>query len=383
MPTLKSKREFFAACRSGETRAVKRLLAKDPGLVRAADPDAAHAHWTGLHTAAQAGHLDAVRLLLKHGADPNAREAGDNTYPLHWAAAGRRPDIVRALLDAGGDIHGNGDVHELDAIGWATFFHEPCGAPGDSPETAQLLLKRGARHNVISAISMNDKAALRALAKSDPKALERRMSRYENGSTALHLALALGRHPLVNLLIKLGADLENKDGNGHTALESAMLHGDAKGVRILKQAGAREPKRIPASRINTDLQKLSTSITGVTPMLYVPDVAAALDWYVSVGFTEIARFSDDGLVNFGIVQFGRAQILINMHGQKAERHDATLWFDTDKADELYQLHKSRQLHAGDPSIIAEHLNDTFYHARQFAIRDLNGYLIYFIQQLPR
>ena len=33
------------------------------------------------------GHAGAVRLLLAHGADPNAREAGDNTYPLHWAVA--------------------------------------------------------------------------------------------------------------------------------------------------------------------------------------------------------------------------------------------------------------------------------------------------------
>lgn len=351
--------------------------------MRAAAPNAAHGQWTGLHTAAQAGHLDAVRLLLKFGADPNAREAGDNTYPLHWAAAGRHVEVVRALLDAGGDVHGAGDDHELDVIGWATFFHTPGGEPGEAPETARLLLKRGARHHVISAISMNDKAALRALAKSDTKALERRMSRFENGSTALHLALALGRYPLVTLLIQRGADLEGKDRHGHTALEAAMLHGDQKGVRILKQAGAREPKRIPKAQIKPGLQANASSVSGVTPMIYVPDVAAALDWYVSIGFTEVARFGDDGMVNFGIVQFGRAQILINMHGQKAERHDATLWFDTDRAAELYELHKSRQLHAGDPSIIAEHLNDTFYHARQFAIRDLNGYLIYFIQQLSQ
>ena len=31
----------------------------------------------------------------------------------------------------------------------------------------------------------------------------------------------------------------------------------------------------------------------------------------------------------------------------------------------------------------EHINDTFYRARQFGIRDLNGYVLYFIQQLNR
>ena len=102
----------------------------DPSLARVSNPDAPHQGWTGLHAAAKGGHLEAVRLLLEHGADPNAREAGDNTYPLHWAAAHGHLEIVRALLDAGGDVHGVGDVHELDVIGWATFYR----APGDDPD---------------------------------------------------------------------------------------------------------------------------------------------------------------------------------------------------------------------------------------------------------
>jgi hypothetical protein len=67
---------------------VRGLLANDPNLVRVDRPNSHHRGWTGLHSAAQGGHTDTVRLLLEHGADPNAREAGDNTYPLHWAAAG-------------------------------------------------------------------------------------------------------------------------------------------------------------------------------------------------------------------------------------------------------------------------------------------------------
>src|SRR5689334_12178091 len=112
---------FFEACANGNVESVRDLLAHDATLVRTANPAVPHGRWTGLHSAAQHGHLEVVRLLLEHGADPNAREAGDNTYPLHWAAANRNIDIVRTLLDAGGDAHGIGDVHELDAIGWATF----------------------------------------------------------------------------------------------------------------------------------------------------------------------------------------------------------------------------------------------------------------------
>src|SRR4249919_1973402 len=109
--------------------------------------------WTPLHAAAQSGDVDAVRRLLADGADPNAREAGDNTTPLHWAAAAKHVEAVRALLDAGADVHGLGDVHELDVIGWATVFSKPGVSPSD---TVSLLVERGARHHVFSAIALGD-----------------------------------------------------------------------------------------------------------------------------------------------------------------------------------------------------------------------------------
>jgi ankyrin repeat protein len=39
--------------------------------------------------------------------------------PLHFAAGAGHLEIVRALLDAGSDVHGAGDVHEGGVIGWA------------------------------------------------------------------------------------------------------------------------------------------------------------------------------------------------------------------------------------------------------------------------
>jgi uncharacterized glyoxalase superfamily protein PhnB len=80
--------------------------------------------------------------------------------------------------------------------------------------------------------------------------------------------------------------------------------------------------------------------------------------------------------------------MLNMHG-KPGRHDVSLWFYTDKVDDIYQLLKNRQLEAAQASLAAEpardaiefeqDIEDMFYGARQFCVRDLNGYQLYFIQ----
>ena len=105
----------------------------------------------------------------------------------------------------------------------------------------------------------------------------------------------------------------------------------------------------------------------------------------------MARYGEQGVVNFGMVSFGKAELMLNMHGTPG-RHDATLWFYTDQVNNLYQLLKSRQLEAAQAALageagdhegiaFAEDINDTFYGTRQFAIRDLNGYELYFLQPL--
>jgi hypothetical protein len=91
---------FFEACAGGDVTGLRGLLANNPNLVQEENPDAPHRGWTGLHSAAKYGHLDAVQLLRDHGANPNAREAGDNTYPLHWAAAAGHREIILYFLQS-------------------------------------------------------------------------------------------------------------------------------------------------------------------------------------------------------------------------------------------------------------------------------------------
>jgi uncharacterized glyoxalase superfamily protein PhnB len=100
-------------------------------------------------------------------------------------------------------------------------------------------------------------------------------------------------------------------------------------------------------------------------MINVSDIAKTLDWYTSIGFKEIGRYEEDGLVNFGMLSFGNAELMLNLYGKQG-MHDVTLWFYPGQVDNLYQLLKSGQAE------LVEDINDTFYGAREFGIRDPNG-----------
>ena len=388
---------FFAACRQGDHDEVLRLVGVDPDLVRAADPKAAHGGWTGLHAAAQGGHTPIVELLLARGADVLAREAGDNTTALHWAAARAEQPLVRTLLDGGADVHGVGDLHALDVIGWAAFFR----APGTEDITVMddgrracidYLVERGARHHIFSAICVGSLPLIREVVEQNPDALDRRMSRFERRLTALHFAIVRKRYDVLDLLLELGADVEATDASGQTPLVAAMAHGDREAAIRLRAAGAAPPRTTPAAEARAGMAALARSIRKGVPMIKVPDIARTLEWYVSIGFRELARFEDGGVVNFGLVELGGAELMFNVHGQSG-RHEVSFWIYTDAVDRIYEILKARQLEAaqaamegrpvtGPPVIIEQDIEDMFYGARQFCIRDINGYEIYFIQEVP-
>ena len=384
---------FFEACAGGDLAALRRFLAADPGIVRTSSRTAPHGGWTGLHAAARNGRAQAVSLLLEQGADPNAREAGDNTYALHWAAAHAHLEVVRTLLDAGGDVHGLGDVHELDVIGWATFYQAHGDDVGQMDasrrELVDLLVHRGAQHHIFSAMSVGDLSLIRDLVEQNPGALDRRMSRFERGLTPLHFALDRKRYDILDLLIELGADVDARDMHGQTALAVAMLRADREAMSRLHDAGAQPPPAVAAPAFQAAMRDRAASVTKGVPAIRVPDVARTLEWYVSMGFKELARYDEDGVVNFAMVAFGGAELMLNPNG-KAGTQDVSLWLYTDQIAELYELLKSRQLAAAQKTLAGQSdagegvrfeqdLEHMFYGVRQFCIRDLNGYEVYFIQ----
>jgi ankyrin repeat protein len=203
---------LFAAAGNGDVAELAALIDEEPERLHARTAPYEH---TLLHVAAHNGQLGAVDLLLRLGLDVNTREKGDNTYAMHWAAAGGHLDVVRRLADAGGDVVGSGDDHELQVIGWAT-----CWDGGDDEAhraVADFLVSRGARHHIFSAIALNLADEVRSIVEADPAALTKPMSRNENYRLPLHFAVRQNRAEMVALLLELGADPAATDGGGVSA----------------------------------------------------------------------------------------------------------------------------------------------------------------------
>jgi ankyrin repeat protein len=385
---------FQAACAEGDVPALRRLLDEDESLVRERGADGR----TCLHLAVR--HPEAVRLLLERGADPNVREDGDNALPLHFAAAGGPIESVRMLLDAGSDVHGSGDDHLMDVIGWATVFSEP------RREVAELLVERGARHHVFSAIGVGDADLLRRVIEDDPDAIRRRLSRHEQEQTALHYVVApadglvggtfrTGEHyALLDALIEAGAELEARDAKGRTPLAVAMLKGDREAMRRLHAAGAMAPE-LPEEASTNSPAAFARSIGSISPMLAVADIEATVEWYRALGFELQGSHAEDGRMDWASVRFGSAEIMLvpTVESPRPQQESKlSLWMRTDRLEDLYRVLKRRQLERARAALADEaspepevrftaDLYTAFYGQREFGVRDPNGVELMFYQPL--
>jgi ankyrin repeat protein len=154
---------------------------------------------TRLMSLARGGDVERVSLLLKVGADIEARET--NGYrPLHIAILRNHVSVVRLLLEWGADV---GDAKRYPPL----HFASACGCES----IVRLLLERGA----------------------DARATA------SDGGTALHLASHKGHEPVVRLLLDRGADVNARDGEGRTALVVAGKAGHKDVVRLLVEAARR------------------------------------------------------------------------------------------------------------------------------------------------
>ncbi len=143
---------------------------------------------TALMSAARAGNLGAVTALMNHGADVNARETYRGQTALMWAAAERHAAVVAALLDHGAD--------------WKIrSFERPTEIPKLSAASSITPMARG-------------------------------------GLSALHFAAREGDSETVRVLLDHGADINQRDGDGSTALVVALLNKHYAFAKFLLDHGA-------------------------------------------------------------------------------------------------------------------------------------------------
>jgi ankyrin repeat protein len=84
----------------GDIQKIKKLIRANPNWVRSKDASG----WTPLHLQAANGCVEAVKLLIQHGAPINAKDIAGNT-PLHLAARYGFVNVVKVLIASGADVN--------------------------------------------------------------------------------------------------------------------------------------------------------------------------------------------------------------------------------------------------------------------------------------
>jgi len=231
-PVKRTVAAIQSAAADGRADELRELLDKHPDLIDARGLD--FNKQTALHRAAWKNRVECVQLLLDRGADVRIRDYGDNAYALHFAAEAADPAIVRMLVEAGADVNGEGDDHQVGVLGWATCLGKV------REDVAAYLLSTGARLNIWTAIALDRADDVRALVRREPSLLTARSSHNDHHRTVLHHAAAVNRPAMVRLLLELGVSAEATDATGATALTiAAVEHADPSIVAMLERAGAK------------------------------------------------------------------------------------------------------------------------------------------------
>jgi L-ascorbate metabolism protein UlaG (beta-lactamase superfamily) len=194
---------------------------------------------TTMHYAAWTGKTDIVCLLLSKGVSPNYPDGGE-AGPMIGAIFGGHVETVRALLEAGAD------VHQKSQDGRTAIFAVASGQ--GSTEIGRMLIDKGAAVDLadqngttpLGLAVQNSLAEVAELLLKNGADINRPSGPF--GWTVLHYAAVRGDKSMVELLLDKGADLGVTDSDGKTSLDLAASHGHSDVAEILASRGARASK---------------------------------------------------------------------------------------------------------------------------------------------
>ncbi len=226
---------------------VERLLAQDPDALRPG------ARWGRLIVrAAESSSGAVVATLLAHGASVHARDdartAVDNTHgytPLHAAAFGGNLGAVRELLRHGANPSAREDKWWGTPAGWANH--------AGHREARDLILEGPI--DIFDAITFDRVERIAEIVARDPAALERPYGRYVTGNATAHgwvdvgwtpvmFAVANGQAAAARALCDRGAALDVRDHDGRSLGEVAAARGQAELAAELGRGAAAAAPRV-------------------------------------------------------------------------------------------------------------------------------------------
>jgi uncharacterized protein len=215
---------------------------------------------TPLMAASHSGNPDVVAQLIEKGASVNARGARGQTA-LMWAVSEQHPGVVQVLLSHGADIQARSDV-----------LSQMMAAPPHGKPEYNRMIPFGGETALVFAARVGDLASAKLLLAAGANVNDKDAW----GVSAMVLAAHSGFTEMVAYLLDQGADA-NAIGPGFTALHEAIMRRDVTMVKALLDHGANP---------NTPLQTWTPERRSSADFNFAPAIVGATPFWLAARFAE-------------------------------------------------------------------------------------------------